>query len=277
MATQSAHPEYVLGRSEKESQRLVKQSHFMRPSTERVFRKAGIADGMRVLDTGCGAGDVSFLVSELVGTSGTVVGIDRDPAMLVLARERAREAGLSNITFEESEVGGFTTTQPFDAVVGRFILMYQADPVLTLINLSRAVKNKGLIVFQEPDFGVGVTAWPPVALWDNVKFWCAETFRRGGVHHDIGGKLYHLFRKAGLPGPALLQHISVAGGDDTRPFCENIAGIVSSMLPRMEKFGIATAAEVQVETLADRLVREICAAEAQVTYMPAVAAWTTVG
>jgi SAM-dependent methyltransferase len=276
MPTQPAPPEYVLGRSEKETQRLVKQSQFMRPSTERVFRKAGIAAGMRVLDTGCGAGDVSFLVAELVGPEGSVVGIDRDPAVLALARERAKDAGLTNVTFAESQIDAFIATELFDAVVGRFVLMYQADPVATLMNLSRTVKKNGLMVFQEPDFGVGVNAWPPLALWGKVKFWSAETFRRGGVHHDIGGKLYHLFRKAGLPGPALVQHISVAGGADTRPFCENIAGIISSLLPRMEKFGIATAAEVQVEDLADRLEQEICAAEAQVAYMPAVAAWTTV-
>jgi len=161
--------------------------------------------------------------------------------------------------------------------VGRFVLMYQADPVATLSQLSSAVKKNGLVVFQEPDLSVGFTAWPTVGLWDKVKYWSAETFRRGGVHHDIGGKLYHLFRRAGLPGPALLQHISVAGGTDTRPFCENIAGMLNSLLPRIEKFGIATAFDVQVETLADRLEQAIAAADAQVTYMPAIAAWTTVG
>jgi SAM-dependent methyltransferase len=212
-----------------------------------------------------------------VGPTGSVVGIDRDPGVLALGRKRAKEAGLTNVSFTESAIDDFTATESFDAVVGRFVLMYQADPVATLSHLSRAVKDKGLVVFQEPDLGVGVKAWPPVDLWDKVKQWSVETFRRGGVHHDIGGKLYHLFRKAGLPGPALVQHISVAGGTDTRPFCENIAGIITSLLPRMEKFGIATAAEVQVETLAERLEQEICAAEAQVTYMPAIAAWTTVG
>jgi hypothetical protein len=62
-----------------------------------------------------------------------------------------------------------------------------------------------------------------------------------------------------------------------RPLCENSAGIVRSLLPRMEQFGIATADEVQVDTLADRLERETCAAECQVTYLPVVAAWTIRG
>jgi len=88
MKTQPAAPRYVLGRSEAENQRLIKQSSFLRPSTERVFRKAGVTEGMHVLDLGCGAGDVSFLAAELVGPTGPVVAIDLDPGVLAVARER---------------------------------------------------------------------------------------------------------------------------------------------------------------------------------------------
>ncbi len=130
---------------------------------------------------------------------------------------------------------------------------------------------------QEPDFQVGIRTVPAVALWQQVQEWLIETFRRGGVHCDLGTKLYPLFRQAGLPGPALLQHVSVGGGAAMRPFCENTAEIVGSLLPSMERFGIATAAVVQAETLADRLERELCAAECQLTYMPVVGAWTTKG
>ena len=130
---------------------------------------------------------------------------------------------------------------------------------------------------QEPDFRVGIATAPPVVLWRQVQHWIAETFRRGGVHYDIGGRLYHVFRSAGLPGPAVLEHISVGGGETMRPYCENSTEIVRSLLPRMEQFGIATAAEVEVDTLADRLDHETCAAECQITYIPIVGAWTTKG
>jgi len=274
MQSQPVAPEYVLGRSETESQRLIKQASFLRPSTERVFQKAGITTGMRVLDLGCGVGDVSFLAAELVGPTGSVVGIDLDPGVLAVGRRRAAESGLTRVTFEECAVDSFQATKPFDAVVGRFVLMYQADPVATLTHAASLLRIGGLLVVQEPDFGVGVTTCPPVALWQRVTDWIAETFRRGGVHHDIGGKLYHLFRRARLPGPSMLEHVSVGGGAAMRAFCENSAEIVRSLLPRMEQFGIATADLVQVDTLADRLERDTCAAECQMTYVPLVAAWT---
>jgi SAM-dependent methyltransferase len=275
MTLQHGSPQYVLGRSETESQRLIKQALFLRPSTERVFRKAGIAEGMHVLDLGCGAGDVSFLAAELVGPTGSVFGIDVDPGVLAVARERAAASGWTRVRFEEGAIDSFTSTQPFDAVVGRFVLMYQADPVATLRRVSNLVRTGGLIVVQEPDFRVGITTSPTVDLWEQVQHWIAETFRRGGVHFDIGGRLYHLFRRAGLPGPAVLEHISAGGGAAMRPYCENSAEIIRSLLPRMEQFGIATAAEVQIDTLAERLEYETCAADSQITYVPIVGAWTT--
>ena len=272
---QHGSPQYVLGRSETESQRLVKQADFLRPSTERVFRKAGIKEGMHVLDLGCGAGDVSFLAAELVGPTGSVVGIDVDPGVLAVARARVKASGFTWVRFEERAIDSFTTAQSFDAVVGRFILIYQADPVTTLRHVSSLVRPGGLVVVQEPDFRVGITTAPTVVLWQQVQHWIAETFRRGGVHYDIGGRLYHVFRRAGLPGPAVLEHISAGGGAAIRPYCENSAGILRSLLPRMEEFGIATAADVQVDTLADRLEHETCAADSQLSYVPIIGAWTT--
>lgn len=91
---------YILGDSEGELRRLVDQSRFIGELTEQVLRRAGIEQGMSVLDCGCGAGDVSFLVARLVGPSGRIVGIDRSMAGIELARSRAAEAGLVNVSLK---------------------------------------------------------------------------------------------------------------------------------------------------------------------------------
>jgi hypothetical protein len=122
---------------------------------------------------------------------------------------------------------------------------------------------------------IGLRSWPPVALWQQAGEWIRETFRRGGVHHDIGARLYPLFRRAGLPGPTLREEVLVAGGEALRPAYELCTDIVRSLLPRMEQFGIATVEEVQVDTLAGRLERETAASDSQVAYMPVIGAWTT--
>jgi SAM-dependent methyltransferase len=70
--------DYVLGHSQREIQRLISQAAMLRPVTERLLRSLKIGPGMRVLDLGCGAGDVSMLAAEFVGPTGLVVGIDRN-------------------------------------------------------------------------------------------------------------------------------------------------------------------------------------------------------
>src|ERR1700722_3576073 len=69
---------YILGHSPEEISRLMLQATLLHPFTERLMKNAEIGPGMRVLDLGCGAGDVSMLAAELVGPSGSVVGIDRN-------------------------------------------------------------------------------------------------------------------------------------------------------------------------------------------------------
>ena len=93
--------EYILGHSDREIRRLMHQAAILRPITERLLRGAGIGRGMRVLDLGCGAGNVSMLAAELVGAAGSVVGIDRNQDVIAVARERAHTAKLGHIVFEE--------------------------------------------------------------------------------------------------------------------------------------------------------------------------------
>ncbi len=90
---------------------------------------------MHVLDVGCGAGDVSFLCARLVGTEGRVVGIDRSPESIALATQRAQAAGLENVTFVAGDVAPVTIDWRFDAIVGRLVLMYFADPAALLRSL----------------------------------------------------------------------------------------------------------------------------------------------
>jgi cyclopropane fatty-acyl-phospholipid synthase-like methyltransferase len=93
---------YVLGRTEQETERLRSQAAFLEPFTERLFRDAGIGSGMKVLDLGSGAGDVALLAARLVGSEGSVVGIDTNPAILETARIRAR-----SVSQDKSQPGTF--------------------------------------------------------------------------------------------------------------------------------------------------------------------------
>ena len=134
---------------ETEHLRLVRQARLLEPLTERLLQEAGIGHGMRVLDLGCGMGDVAMLAARLVGPSGRVVGVDRDALVLAHASRRAEAAGFENIGFFQSDVADLPASQPFDAAVGRLILAFVPDPVAVLKALCTLVRSGGVLAFQE--------------------------------------------------------------------------------------------------------------------------------
>jgi protein-L-isoaspartate O-methyltransferase len=124
-----------LGYSEEEQERLIRQARRLAPWTRRLFRTAGISAGQRVLDVGSGIGDVSMILSEIVGPEGSVLGLERDAGSIATAQSRVAKAGIHNVSFLEAEALDPPLSGTFDAIVGRFILMYMPDPSLVLHEL----------------------------------------------------------------------------------------------------------------------------------------------
>jgi len=112
MAASPKDPAYVPGYSDEERQRLVEQAQLFYVHTRRLLFDAGIGPGMRVLDVGCGVGDVSMLIASLVGTEGAVVGVDVDPRSLALARQRVEDRRLRNVSFAEGDLRASSLTSP---------------------------------------------------------------------------------------------------------------------------------------------------------------------
>src|SRR5205085_7904660 len=127
---------YVLGYTDREQHRLIQQARALAPATQNFLRDAGIVSGMRVLDIGCGMGDVTMLIAQLVGIRGRVVSIDRDRASVETARNRASALGIDNTTFHTADISTFTDVQPFDAIVGRLVLEFLPNPAATISRLS---------------------------------------------------------------------------------------------------------------------------------------------
>jgi ubiquinone/menaquinone biosynthesis C-methylase UbiE len=267
-------PEYVLGYSEQEQKRLLDQAGIVREWTERFFRAAGLGPGMCVLDLGCGMGDVSLLAAEFVGPSGSVVGIDRDPAALHQARDRAVQKGYGEfVSFVEADVNTFHSEQAFDAVVGRYVLLYQPDPVATVRRSAALVRPGGLLVFHEIDFGSPVPMWPaPPPLWQKTYALAEKVFRCAGLPADFGLRLTSTFLDAGLPWPTVLAEVAVGGGPGSY-FYNWAADTIRSLLPRIEEFNLATAEEIDIDTLASRLEAEAVAARVQLIGSTQFGAW----
>ena len=134
---------YTMGRTDAETQRLIRQSLLYNPITERMLEDSGITAGMRVLDVGTGAGDVAMLAAVRVGTTGSVVAIDTNPKVLLTARKRAELAGLTNVTFAERDCRELSQDDVFDAATGRLVLMYTPEPARALASVADHVLRGG--------------------------------------------------------------------------------------------------------------------------------------
>ena len=78
-----------------------------------------------------------------------------------------------------------TFAEPFDAVVGRFVLLFCPEPVAVLRQVVGHVRVGGVIVFQEPDWA-GCRSAPESLLWTRCVDWCDEAFRRSGADPYLG-------------------------------------------------------------------------------------------
>jgi 2-polyprenyl-3-methyl-5-hydroxy-6-metoxy-1,4-benzoquinol methylase len=263
---------YVLGHSAEELNRLIDQARLFGELTEEVFVRAGIGAGMRVLDVGCGAGDVSFLLARIVGPSGAVVGVDRSADAVAMATARAQSMGLTQVSFSQAEIDDISLDRPVDAAVGRFVLMYSVEPSITLRRLTANVRAGGIVAFQEMNVAEA-KSFPQVDLFEQSMRQIIETLHREKAKTLMGLMLYRTFVEAGLPPPQMIMGARVEGSTDSLGY-QIIAQVVKSLLPVMEKLGVATEKEVQIETLTQRLRDEVISRGAVIVLPPLVGAWT---
>lgn len=221
--------------------------------TVQLLTKAGIKKGSKVLDIGCGRGDVSLMTANLVGSEGHVMGIDIDSVSIENARLRAKDLNISNLSFyatdalELSEAIG-----KFDAIIGRRVLMYQSNPVDFIKNIRLCLKKNGVIAFQEHDMEMVPASKVPMPLHFKVQNWLRHTISYEGADTSIGFNLYDIFTRAGFT--VLEMKAEPIIQTPSEPY--HVAAIVKAILPRIIKSKAATEKDIDIDTLEKRLSEE---------------------
>ena len=138
---------YTLKTGEGDRDRLQLLARYYNPSSMRFLRAAGVSADQRVLDVGCGQGQITYFLGELVGPAGRVVGVDRGADQLAIAeannpypeRIRFRCGPAEQLEFAR---GGF------DVVYCRLLLMHVADPMHVLRAMIHALVPGGLLLVE---------------------------------------------------------------------------------------------------------------------------------
>ncbi|MDX6555366.1 MAG: hypothetical protein QOD86_1561 [Miltoncostaeaceae bacterium] len=106
---------------------------------EEAMRRFPPAAGQRLLDVGCGFGDMTQRLAEMVGPEGAVTGVDVAPRFVQEAARDAAEAGVANASFAVRDVQVDDLGGPYDMAFSRFGTMFFASPVAALRNVRRSL------------------------------------------------------------------------------------------------------------------------------------------
>ena len=201
--------------------------------------------------------------------------MDREPAAVAAASARSTAEGRSNLSFIVGDPSSLHFERPFDAVVGRYVLMYQPNPAVTLSSLSKVLRLGGIMVFHELDWG-GARSFPMTPIYEQCCDWVIAGLQHGGADAYMGSKLYAAFRQAGLPPPSMRSEAIIGGpSDPSRAIHDLLATIVPSSIPPMlDHHAVANALNVDLETLPQRIANEMMKLGSLIISRSEIGAWT---
>jgi hypothetical protein len=90
----------------------------------------------------------------------------------------------------------------------------------------------------------------------------------------MADKLHAAFLAAGLPAPTMRMKTFIGGGTEVEEWLRAVAEITATLLPAMEKFGVARAAEIDLATLAERMSQEVAQNNSMIVWRSEIGAWS---
>ena len=241
-ATHSGH--YPIERREGEIERLHVQGAAMATDSEIMLDRIGVGPGWTCLDMGCGPGGITALLSERVGKSGRVVGLDADPVFV----EHARRHAPANVEFVIGDA--YHSDLPsgsFDLVHIRFVASTAGEPETLLREAIRLARPGGTVALQEPDITT-LNCYPPHQAWNRLKSALEGVFTSVGADVRLAQRLFPLMRYAGLEDVQYRPFLLGIRSSD--PMVDYLPSTVESLRSSIVERGLMAGSELDA-TLAD--------------------------
>jgi SAM-dependent methyltransferase len=229
-------------------QEAVLRSHRWRSaSNSSGYLLAHLKRGMDLLDVGCGPATVTLDLAGLVDP-GSVVGIDREPAVVAEAAAYAARRGVVNASFSVGDAYALDFgAESFDVVHAHQLLQHLSRPVEALSEMRRVLRRGGILAVRDSDYGGFV--WSPedplLGRWMEIYH---AVCRSNGADADAGRHLLGWVRQAGFSKVSATSSTWTFAEPDSRRWwsdlwAERVVG--SSFAHQAVDYGLATSEELQ--------------------------------
>jgi SAM-dependent methyltransferase len=189
---------YVLGYRSAEQERLQRQAEELAGESSWLFDQLGPLTGKQVVEIGCGPRGCLDELSRRVGADGSVIGVERSPDAVELAREMVAAQDLGNVQVRELDARATGLPRAsFDVVTSRLVLVNIPEPEQVVAEAVALAKPGGFVAFHEADW-IAHVCDPPSDAWSAIVDLFVAYSDRNGIDPFIGRKVPRLVRDAGL-------------------------------------------------------------------------------
>jgi ubiquinone/menaquinone biosynthesis C-methylase UbiE len=207
---------YVLGGTQTEQQRLVAQAAEFEVQTRWVLDQINIRSGASAVDIGCGPIGILDLLSERVGATGSVVGLEREERFVAMARAEIAQRGLSNVEVVQGDA--LSTGLPksaFDLVHERLVMINVPTREALLKEMISLLRPGGTIILEDID-DISYTCVPLHPSWTILLNAFHTTFHANGANAFIGRELTRYLREAGINNVRVKIHVGAVSPGEYR-------------------------------------------------------------
>jgi ubiquinone/menaquinone biosynthesis C-methylase UbiE len=188
---------YVLQVGKKGFDRLKFINDVFGEHSRNFLLRAGLREGNRVLELGCGTGSMTAWLAKTVGKSGRVLAVDASEKQIEIARKVVEESGATNVEFICSTVEALEVSEgSIDLAYSRLLLMHLKDPMRVLTSLQKHLKSGAVIACEEPHSS-SLTTTPRNEPIERLNQMFIEIGKLQGFDFNVGDKLLPMLRSAG--------------------------------------------------------------------------------
>ena len=190
--------QYLLGYRQAEQERLQRQAQELAHEARWLFDQTGVGAGARVVEIGCGPQGCLDLLSERVGPTGSVMGVERSEDAVNLARKFAADHKLANVQVlnGDARASGLPRST-FDLATARLVLVNVPQPEEVVAEMVALARPGGTVALHEADW-ISQVCDPPLPAWDRLFEIFGAYSTMNGIDLFVGRKVPRMLREAGL-------------------------------------------------------------------------------